>query len=89
MAQYYNGILKSLSKSFTFRPKKRHREADAIKRAARLSFPSRQPSPKITGTSEQNGLLSGSDPVAFEITKDVASWILDQTAGLGAGQALA
>lgn len=31
-------------------PKKRHGEADAIKRAAQLSFPSRQASPKITGS---------------------------------------
>jgi len=51
MALYYNGILQSSYKSFAFRAKKRHGEADAIKRAARLSFPSRQPSPKIKITS--------------------------------------
>lgn len=44
------GFCKACINHLDSEPKKRHREADAIKRAAQLSFPSRQPSLKITGT---------------------------------------
>lgn len=57
--------------------------------SARLGFPSRQRSPKITSSgsihSQQKGLLSP-DPVAFAGTKDLAFWSRMKLQGLALAQ---
>lgn len=59
--------------------------------SAQLGFLSRQPSPKITSSgsihlpAERAPL--GPDPAAFAVTKGLAFWVLDETAGLDFGSA--
>lgn len=82
-----------LYKTFTFRTKNEAWEADAIKRTAQLCFPSRQPSPKITGTwsihlpAERAPLRAGSHGLWNH--KRLGFLGQDHAARFGAGQALA